>query len=78
MAGGTRIVAFYSGSQEASEEEILPTGGVEDVPWNPQETTETEGGARSGRGWLPMTLTALALAGWTGFFAWMTVAGERG
>jgi hypothetical protein len=70
MSGGSRIVAFGSGS-EPQPEHTAPLGEAEPHEAWPDEDEGEAGGARpSAREWLAPVIAALAIAGWTGFFGW--------
>jgi hypothetical protein len=69
MAGGTRIVAFDSGSQGAPADEILLTEEVIDPALEPDDWEE-ELPAPAQRMWLLPALGGAALVIWTGFFVW--------
>ncbi|NCU95603.1 MAG: hypothetical protein EBV48_06960 [Betaproteobacteria bacterium] len=70
MSGGSRIVAFGSGS-EPQPEHTAPLGEAEPHEAWPDEDEGEAGGARpSAREWLAPVIGALAIAGWTGFFGW--------
>ena len=69
MAGGTRIVAFDSGTQDAPGDEILLTDEVTDVTLEPEDGFD-ETPARARRLWVLPVLGGLALVAWTAFFGW--------
>ncbi len=75
MVGGTRIIAFGSGSQQPDDdefllsEELVPTE-AEQVPL-PQDEAEPPVARLP---WLAPTLAFLAVLGWTAFFLWAKFA----
>ena len=75
MNGGSRIIAFGSGSEDPQPDQSQHAAGVpEAAEWPTEETWEEEAPAPS-RATLYLALGALAaIVAWTGFFVWANSA----
>ena len=83
MTGGSRIVAIGAGGQEAAPEAVVeaPAEAVETATVeNWEEAWDEAVDAKTGRwrGWFAPLVALSAIAGWTGFLAWVNVAAIRG
>jgi hypothetical protein len=80
MSGGTRIIAFGAGSNDAATDEFLLTqelepdratgadaGSAKVADWDDEPADEPRG---LHTGWVPPALAGLAAAGWTAFYGW--------
>ena len=83
MAGETRIIAFDAGTSEGAELDLsefaplAPAGAeTEPAPAAPEEAFEAP--ASRLPEWLVPALALLAIAGWSGFFAWARAADFTG